>query len=131
MRKRILLVDDNQDLLDLLRLNLKGAGFSIGTATNGMDAVRKARSLMPDLILLDLMLPELDGFGVCEVLRKDPTTSSIPILLLSGLTGQFARFTGLESGATDFISKPAHPKHLVSRIKQMLAIPARHSSSET
>src|SRR2546421_11580156 len=91
MRKRILLVDDNEDLLELLRLNLKGAGFSIGTATNGLEAIRKARSINPDLILLDLMLPEIDGFGVCEILRRDPTTSSIPILLLSGLTGQFAR----------------------------------------
>jgi DNA-binding response OmpR family regulator len=123
MRKRILLVDDNQDLLELLRLNLKGAGFLIGTATNGLDAIKKARSLIPDLILLDLMLPEIDGFGVCEVLRKDPATASIPILLLSGLTGQFARFTGLESGATDFISKPAHPRHLISKIKKILGIP--------
>jgi two-component system alkaline phosphatase synthesis response regulator PhoP len=120
MRRKILLVDDNKDLLELLRLNFKGAGFAIATATNGLEALRKARSQLPDLILLDLLLPELDGFGVCERLRKDPSTSAIPILIMSGLTGQFAKYAGLESGGTDFITKPSSPSAIIARIKEML-----------
>ena len=87
MRKKILLVDDNEELLELLRLSFKDSGFSIVTATNGLEALKKARSLLPDLILLDLMLPEMDGFVVCETLRKDPATSAVPILILSGMSG--------------------------------------------
>jgi len=123
MRKKILVVDDNKDLVEVLRLSLKHAGFSIATATNGIEALKKARSVSPDLILLDLMLPELDGFAVCETLRKDPTTASIPILILSGLTSQLARLAGLESGGTEFIAKPMNPGSLVSRIKTMLKPP--------
>jgi len=120
MRKKILLVDDNEELLELLRLSFKGAGFSIVTATNGLEALKKARSLLPDLVLLDLMLPELDGFAVCETLRKDPATASVPILLLSGMSGQFAKYAGIESGGTDFITKPASPTALLARIREIL-----------
>jgi len=123
MRKKILLVDDNNDLLELLRLSFKNAGFSIITATNGLEALKKACSLLPDLVLLDLMLPELDGFGVCEKLRKNPATASTPILLLSGMSGQIARYAGFESGGTDFVSKPASPSVLIAKIREMLAEP--------
>jgi two-component system alkaline phosphatase synthesis response regulator PhoP len=92
----------------------------IATATNGIDALKKARSLLPDVILLDLMLPELDGFAVCETLRKGAATSSIPILILTGLSGQFTRYAGFESGGTDFITKPVSPKALVSTIKTLI-----------
>src|SRR3954468_24413072 len=102
MRKKILLVDDNEELLELLRLSFKDSGFSIVTATNGLEALKKARSLIPDLILLDLMLPEMDGFVVCETLRKDPATSAVPILILSGMSGEIPKYAGLESGGTDF-----------------------------
>ena len=121
MRKKILLVEDNKDLLELLRLNLKEAGFAVTTTTNGLDALRKAAALRPDLIVLDLMLPELDGFEVCETLRKMPETVGTPILILSGLSSHFARLTGLESGGTDFITKPASPDALVTKIKAMLS----------
>jgi DNA-binding response OmpR family regulator len=121
MRKKILLVDDNKDLLELLHRSFKDAGFSIITATNGLEALRKACSLLPDLVLLDLMLPELDGFGVCEKLRKNPATASMPILLLSGMSGQIAKYAGFESGGTDFIAKPATPSALISKIREMLA----------
>jgi len=126
MRKKILVVDDNKHLLGLLRLNLKGQGFSIATAANGIDAIQKAVSLAPDLILLDLLLPGLDGFAVCETLRKHPITASTPIIIMSGMSGEFTRYAGFESGGTDFIAKPVTPKALLSKIKNLL-----HARPET
>jgi Response regulators consisting of a CheY-like receiver domain and a winged-helix DNA-binding domain len=123
MRKKILVVDDNKHLLGLLRLSLKGKGFSITTASDGIDAVQKAIDLAPDLILLDLMLPGLDGFGVCETLRKHPVTASTPIIIMTGLSGQFTRFAGFESGGNDFITKPVTPKALLGKIKELLERP--------
>lgn len=120
MRKRILLVDDNTELLDLLRESLKSAGYSIATATDGVEALKKANSLEPDLIVLDLVLPELDGFAVCETLKKAHNTASIPVILLTGLSSQFARFAGLESGAAEFVTKPVSPKQLISKIQELL-----------
>jgi DNA-binding response OmpR family regulator len=119
-RRKILVVEDQEDQLELLKEQFKQEGFAIATAVNGVDAVRKARSLMPDLIVLDVMLPELDGFGVCEVLRKDAATASIPIIMVTGLPGQLTRCAGIESGATDFVNKPADPGYLVAKAKKML-----------
>ena len=118
-RKKILVVEDNADMLELLRLHFKEEGFAIATATNGVDAVRKARSLLPDLVLLDVMLPELDGFAVCEILRQDPATAHTPIIMLTGLPGQITRCAGIESGATDFVTKPVNPTDIVSRVKDL------------
>jgi len=120
MRKRILVVDDNADMLDLLRLTLKTAGFCIATATNGIDALKKARSMSPDVIILDLVLPELDGFAVCETLRRGAETSHIPVILLTGLHSQFARLAGMESGATEFITKPTSMDELVDKVRGLL-----------
>jgi two-component system, OmpR family, alkaline phosphatase synthesis response regulator PhoP len=119
-RRKILVVEDEADFLDLLRLYFKQEGFAIATATNGLDAVKKARSLMPDLILLDVMLPELDGFAVCEILRNDSATASIPVVMLTGLCGQMSRCAGIESGATEFVTKPTTPENIVSKVKEML-----------
>lgn len=126
MRTKILVVEDNTELLRLLRLSFRAAGFAIATATNGIEAIKKARSLSPDCILLDLVLPELDGFAVCEILRQDTETASIPIILFTGLGGQFTRLAGLDAGANDYITKPLSPKDLVLRIKELL-----HLSPET
>lgn len=120
MRKKILVVDDDPELVELLCFNLKKAGFAIGTAPNGIEAIRKARSVSPDLILLDLMLPELDGFAVCEILRHDPATTAIPIIILTALSGQLARFAGLDLGANDYVTKPFKFKELVSRVEELL-----------
>ena len=124
MRKKILIVEDDTDLLEMLRLSFKGAGFSIATATNGIEALKKVRSLQPDLIVLDLVLPELDGFAVCEILRKDRAMASIPIIMLTGLSSEFTRFAGMESGATDYVTKPVMPSELVSKIHYWLKHPA-------
>ena len=120
MRKRILVVEDNEEMLELLALSLESEGFSISTAVSGIEAVKKARVNRPDLILLDLMLPEMDGFGVCETLRRDPAIAGTPILILSGATGELTRLAGLESGGTEFITKPAKPKDLISKIRAAL-----------
>ena len=128
MRKKILVVEDDRTLLELLRLSFKAAGFSVATASNGIEALRKARSINPDAILLDLVLPELDGFAVCETLRKDATMASVPIVALTGLTSELSRVAGFECGATDYVSKPASPKDLVSKIKHWLHHPKPASS---
>ena len=120
MRKKLLIVEDNTELLELFRLGLKQAGFSVSTATNGLEAIKKARSLSPDLILLDLVLPELDGFAVCERLRREEATASTRIIMLTGLTGEFTRYAGLESGADEYVTKPANIEQLLSRIEHWL-----------
>lgn len=120
MRKKLLIVEDNTELLELMRLGLKQAGFSISTAANGLDAIKKARSGAPDLIVLDLVLPELDGFAVCETLKRSPDTSAIPIILLTGLSSEFTRYAGIESGADEYVTKPISPQQLVPKIEQRL-----------
>jgi DNA-binding response OmpR family regulator len=122
MRKKILIVEDNTELLVLTRLNLKAAGFSVVTATNGLQGIKKARSMTPDLILLDLGLPELDGFAVCEILRNDKATAATPILILTGMASELTRLVGLESGANDYLSKPIDPKSLIGKIKELLQL---------
>ena len=120
MRKKILIVEDNTELLELVRLILRQAGFATLEATNGVDALKKARSGNPDLILLDLVLPELDGFAVCEHLRRDAVMGATPIIMLTGLTSTMTRYAGIESGATEFVTKPVNPAHLLSRIEYWL-----------
>ena len=125
MRKKILVVDDDADVVQLVSFNLKRAGYTIGTASDGVEAIKKARSMAPDLILLDVMMPELDGFEVCKTLRRDPATASIPIMMLTALSSEMARLEGLGSGATDFLSKPFSPKLLLTRIGNLLKEPAK------
>jgi DNA-binding response OmpR family regulator len=118
--QRILVVEDDSDLRELLRFNLKKAGFSVGTAVDGVEAVKKARSLLPDLILLDLMLPELDGFAVCEILRRDSALASVPVIILTALSSQLARLNGLAAGANDYITKPFNLGDLLGRVEALL-----------
>jgi len=123
-KKRILIVEDHTELRELIRLRFKDEGYAVATATNGIDAVRKTRSLMPDLILLDVMLPELDGFMVCELLRRDSNTKKIPVIMVTGLEGQVPRCAGIESGATEFVTKPVTPADLISRVNHLLQDPS-------
>lgn len=120
MRKKLLIVEDNTELLELLRLSFKQAGFSVSTAATGLDALKKARGLSPDLIILDLVLPELDGFAVCEALRRGDETNGIPIIMLTGLTSDLTRYAGMESGADEYVTKPASAEQLLPRIKHWL-----------
>ena len=120
MRKRILLVEDDPDQSQLLCFNLRKAGYAVGTAADGIEALRKARSLKPDLILLDLMLPELDGYAVCEVLRRDAAQRSVPIIMITALSGSLARVAGLEAGANDYFIKPFRMRDLLGRVAALL-----------
>jgi two-component system phosphate regulon response regulator PhoB len=120
MKAKILVVDDEPDVLDLVTYNLNQAGFQTLTASDGADALRKARSAAPDLILLDLMLPELDGLEVCKLLRRDTKTSAIPIIMLTARAGEMDRIVGLELGAVDYVPKPFSPRELVLRVKKRL-----------
>jgi two-component system phosphate regulon response regulator PhoB len=120
MKPRILVVDDEPDVLDLVTYNLGQAGFQTETAADGAEALRKARSTTPDLILLDLMLPEMDGLEVCKLLRRDAKTSAIPIIMLTARASEIDRIVGLELGADDYVPKPFSPRELVLRVKKRL-----------
>jgi two-component system response regulator RpaA len=117
----ILVVDDDPGLVELLSLSFEHAGFAVIAAANGIAALKQARSHRPDLILLDLVLPEMDGFTVCETLRKDPATASIPIIMLTGLTSQFNRLSGLDCGANDYVTKPVTLDELLPKIRALLS----------
>jgi two-component system phosphate regulon response regulator PhoB len=112
-----LVVEDDIDFVELLKFNLTTAGFSVAVAVDGSQALKKARGLLPDLILLDLMLPELDGFALCEILRRDPVTTQIPIIIVTAMSSQLARVAGIGAGADDFICKPFSLKILLGRIE--------------
>jgi DNA-binding response OmpR family regulator len=120
MKTKILVVDDEPDVLDLVTYNLGQAGFQTDTAADGAEALRKARSTTPDLILLDLMLPEMDGLEVCKLLRRDAKTSAIPIIMLTARASEIDRIVGLELGAADYVPKPFSPRELVLRVKKRL-----------
>ena len=117
---KILVVDDEPDAIELITFNLQSAGFQVVTAEDGAAALRKARSAAPDLIVLDLMLPEIDGLEVCKLLRRDPATAAIPILMLTAKASEVDRILGLELGADDYVTKPFSPRELVLRIRKLL-----------
>jgi len=114
---RILVVDDEQDVLDLLVYNLRKSHYEVTTATNGRQALDHARQEEPDLILLDLMLPEVDGLDVCRELRR---TSKIPIIMITARGEEVDRVVGLELGADDYICKPFSMRELMARVKAVL-----------
>src|SRR6266480_3706323 len=120
MKQKILVVDDEADALELVTFNLKAAGYEVVTAADGEEALKKARAVLPQLIVLDLMLPEVDGLEVCKILRRDATTRAIPILMLTAKAAEIDRVLGLELGADDYVTKPFSPRELVLRIKKLL-----------
>jgi two-component system alkaline phosphatase synthesis response regulator PhoP len=117
---KILAVDDESELTDLIHFHLGRAGHTVTTAANGWDAIEAVKRERPDIILLDLMLPDLDGFGVCEILRRDPRTATIPIIIVSAWSSSDSRNLGLELGALDYITKPFSPLELVERIHRFV-----------
>ena len=120
MKTRVLVVDDESDAIELIEYNLKGAGYQVFTAANGTKALEMARRHQPDVIVLDLMLPEVDGIEVCKTLRRNPETTEIPILMLTAKADEIDRVIGLEVGADDYVTKPFSPRELVLRIKNIL-----------
>ena len=116
----ILVVDDEPDVLQLVSSNLKSAGFDVIKAGDGVSALAQARDTLPSLIVLDLMLPEMSGLEVCRVLKKEPSTNQIPIIMLTGKAEVADRIVGLELGADDYLTKPFSPRELVLRVKSVL-----------
>jgi DNA-binding response OmpR family regulator len=121
MKPRILVVDDEPEAVDLIEYNLKQSGYTVSTAGDGAEALKKARSQTPDLIVLDVMLPEMDGFEICKTLRLDAATSRVPIIMLTAKAGEIDRVLGLELGADDYLTKPFSTRELLLRIKKILA----------
>src|SRR5687767_7657213 len=120
MKQKILVVDDEPDAVELLEVNLKAAGYEVISAHDGEEALTKARMTLPDLIILDLMLPEVDGMEVCKILRRDQKTAGIPIVMLTAKAAEIDRVLGLELGADDYVTKPFSPRELVLRVKRLL-----------
>lgn len=120
VKERILAVDDEEDILNLIKYNLEREGFKVETAASGEMAVRIARESPPDLMLLDLMLPGMDGLDVCRILKNDKNTSKVPIVMLTARGDEGDIITGLELGADDYITKPFSPRVLIARIKTIL-----------
>src|SRR5438552_1055118 len=120
MAQEVLVVEDEPDIRRLIVLHLERDGFRCRTASNGPEALRAARAVVPDLVVLDLMLPELDGLEVCRQLRRDASTAAVPIIMLTAKSDEVDRVVGLEIGADDYVSKPFSPKELVARVRAVL-----------
>ena len=118
--KRILVVDDEKDILELIRYNLVKNGYQVMTALSGEDALRLVHQNPPDLVILDLMLPGIDGLDVCRGLKADPQTAGIPVIMVTAKGEEADIVTGLELGAHDYVCKPFSPKVLIARIRACL-----------
>lgn len=117
---KVLLVDDEQDIVDLLKYNLEREGYAVSTALNGRDALKVAKSERPDLIVLDIMMPGMDGVEVCTQLRQLPEFKSTIITFLTARSEDYSQIAGFEAGADDYITKPVRPKVFVSKVKALL-----------
>lgn len=117
---KILLVDDEVDILEFISYNLEKEGYKVYTAQNGAEAIKVAERTLPDLIILDVMMPEMDGIAACEELRRIPTLRHTMIAFLTARGEDYSQIAGFEAGADDYITKPVRPKVLVSRVKALL-----------
>lgn len=120
MKEKILVVDDEKDIVKMLDYNLKKEGFRVISAEDGKAALDLAEKERPDLIILDLMLPEIDGLEVCKILKREAGTSGIPIIMLTAKSQETDKIVGLELGADDYMTKPFSPKELIARVKAVL-----------
>ncbi|MEI6677736.1 MAG: response regulator transcription factor [Mariniphaga sp.] len=117
---RILLVDDEEDILEFVSYNLQREGFRVYVARNGREAIEMATKVKPDLVILDVMMPEMDGIAACEEIRKLPNCKNIIIAFLTARGEDYSQIAGFEAGADDYITKPIRPKVLISRVKALL-----------
>ena len=117
---RILLVDDEPDILEIIGYNLSNEGYQVFKATNGFEAVKTAREIQPHLILLDVMMPKMNGIEACEKIREIATLSDVIIAFLTARSEDFSQLAGLEAGADDYITKPVKPKVLIGKVKSLL-----------
>jgi two-component system, OmpR family, alkaline phosphatase synthesis response regulator PhoP len=120
MPYRILSVDDEPDVTALVRFHFSRAGYEVLTAASGREAIETIRCRHPDLVLVDLMLPDIDGLGLCEIIRQNSATAAIPIVILTAWATAEARQAGFELGAIDYVTKPFSPRDLVDRVARLL-----------
>ena len=120
MKHTILVVDDEPDIVEIIRYNLEKSGYNVIVAVDGPIALNKARDESPDLIVLDLMLPGLEGTDVCRILKQDERTRAIPILMQTAKSEEIDRIIGLELGADDYVVKPFSPREITLRIRNIL-----------
>ena len=129
---KILLVDDEPDIIEIVSYNLKSEGYQIFTATNGLEAVTSAKKNSPHLILLDIMMPKMDGIEACEKIRKISSLENVIISFLTARGEDYSQVAGFEAGADDYITKPIKPKVLVSKVKSLLRrLKSKKESEET
>ena len=129
---KILLVDDEQDILEIVGHNLAQEGYQIVTASNGKEAILKAKKELPNLIIMDVMMPEMDGMEACENIRKIPELSNVLITFLTARSEDYSQVAGFDAGADDYITKPIKPKLLVSKVKALLRrLKSEEQNSET
>jgi two-component system alkaline phosphatase synthesis response regulator PhoP len=129
-KERVLVVDDEEDILELVGYNLDRNGFEVTTVTSGEQALALARGAVPDLVILDLMLPGLDGLEVCRLLKRDPRTREIPVLMLTARGEETDIVRGLEMGADDYVTKPFSPRVLLARVRAVLRRRADEAGDE-
>ena len=130
-KANILVVEDEEDILELVRYNLEKEGYEVTCVTSGEDGLTVARSRLPDLVVLDLMLPGVDGLDVCKLLKTDPKTRHIPIVILTARSEEADIVTGLELGAHDYVTKPFSPRVLIARVRAVLRRRSEEPVSET
>ena len=122
MSDKILIVDDEEPNRKLLSSLVKALGYETETAMNGVEAIRKMKSFMPDLVLLDIMMPDMDGYEVCHYLKSDPETANIPVVIITALSDRDSKLKGLHAGANDFLTKPIDRSELTIRVRNLLKI---------
>jgi DNA-binding response OmpR family regulator len=120
-KKKVLVVDDNKDTVRIIQEALEGAGFSVAAAFDGKEALELVRKDLPDLMILDLMMPKMSGYEVCGEIRKDPKTKELIVLMLTARSDVDAKIQGIEGGANDYLVKPVEPREVVSRVRRFLA----------
>ncbi len=129
-KQKVLLVDDEQDILDLLGFNLEKEGFEVFTANNGRSGLEIAKQQIPDLILLDVMMPGMDGMETCREIRDDAKLKHVVIAFLTARNEDYSQIAGFDAGADDYIAKPIKPRVLISRVKALLRRNAPNESVE-
>ena len=120
MAYKILLVDDEPDILEIISYSLESAGYKIYKANNGLEAIKIAKKIIPDLIIMDLMMPHMNGIDACDAIRKSDNLNDVIITFLSARGEDFSKIAGFEAGADDYITKPIKPKVLLSKVKSLL-----------
>ena len=118
--KRVLIIEDDRDIVELVRYNLESEGFQVSAAADGQTGLAAVKKSMPDLLLLDLMLPKLSGLEICKEIRRDASLNRLPILMLTARGSEADRVVGLEMGADDYVTKPFSPRELAARVKALL-----------